>query len=288
MSIASMSASLQEYVSVLVSTVVLTVCFYPFERISPAESRQRLRDRVANSLYLPIVLAWALTFPRILAPWNAYLIQLADGGVLFKTIRQQGVIAEIALWVTFAIVWDIWQYWVHRSQHLWPWLWETHKFHHSDTALNTSSQARHHFLSYVVYITAYAPMILLFGLFTPHIIVSILMFRVWGFVNHANIRLNLGWFTGMVAGPQWHRIHHSIEPEHMDKNFAAFFPFIDRLFGTYYRPARDEYPATGLTERSRASTFELATIDPLRTWVLMCRRLLRKLRRTPAATAVQA
>jgi len=31
-----------------------------------------------------------------------------------------------------------------------------------------------------------------------------------------------------------------------DKNFAAFFPVIDILFGTYYRPRRDEYPRTGI------------------------------------------
>jgi sterol desaturase/sphingolipid hydroxylase (fatty acid hydroxylase superfamily) len=281
-----MGALKQDYVSVLASTIVLTVCFYPFERISPAESRQRIVDRAANYLYLPVILVWVLSLPLILTPWNAYLIRLAGGGVLFKIIRQQGVVAEIAVAFTFAIAWDTWQYWIHRWQHVWPLLWETHKFHHSETNLNTSSQARHHFLSYAVYIIAYAPMLLLFGIVTPHVVMSLLMFRVWGFVNHANIRVNLGWLTGIIAGPQWHRIHHSVEPRHMDKNFATFFPFIDRVFGTYYKPAHDEYPATGLAERSSASDLELATVDPLRAWYSMCKRLLRKSHRTTSAGAM--
>jgi hypothetical protein len=30
------------------------------------------------------------------------------------------------------------------------------------------------------------------------------------------------------------------------KNFVAFFPIWDILFGTYYHPARDEFPPTGV------------------------------------------
>src|SRR5438477_10048480 len=71
-------------------------------------------------------------------------------------------------------MWDVWQYWVHRCQHmLRPALWETHKFHHSDAALNTSSQARHHFSSHVVYTVSYAPLLLVFWVLTPHVVVSV-------------------------------------------------------------------------------------------------------------------
>jgi sterol desaturase/sphingolipid hydroxylase (fatty acid hydroxylase superfamily) len=51
--------------------------------------------------------------------------------------------------------------------------------------------------------------------------------------------------TPLLAGPQWHRIHHSTQPEHANRNFAAFFPFLDTLFGTYYAPRAGEYPPTG-------------------------------------------
>jgi sterol desaturase/sphingolipid hydroxylase (fatty acid hydroxylase superfamily) len=255
-----------EYLGTLASVLLLTVLFYVFERIRPAEQSQRILDRAANYLYLPFVLAWVLLLQCILAPWNQYLTGVARGGLLASILSRRGLWAEIVMGVTFAVLWDVWQYWIHRCQHAWPALWETHKFHHSEVALNTSSQARHHASSYVVYMIGYAPMMLLFGTLTPHFIVTVLMFRVWGFVNHANIRAGLGPFTLIIAGPQWHRIHHSVEREHLDKNFAAFFPFIDRIFGTYYKPARDEYPATGLVEAPADSQLAQATIAPLRGW----------------------
>ena len=45
--------------------------------------------------------------------------------------------------------------------------------------------------------------------------------------------------------PQYHRIHHSIEPRHQDKNFGVLLTVWDRLFGTMNRNY-DEYPATGV------------------------------------------
>ena len=48
-----------------------------------------------------------------------------------------------------------------------------------------------------------------------------------------------------------HCIHHSILDEHKDKNFAQFFPFIDVIFGTYFAPIKNEFPATG-TEALRS------------------------------------
>ncbi|WP_456669859.1 sterol desaturase family protein [Bradyrhizobium sp. USDA 3240] len=48
-----------------------------------------------------------------------------------------------------------------------------------------------------------------------------------------------------INNPQWHRIHHSVEMEHQDKNFAAFFPFWDILFGMACVPKQDEYLQQG-------------------------------------------
>lgn len=263
-----LNTQLRLYLDTVLSVILLTALFYPFERLQAAESRQRFADRLLNYLYYPFALAWVFTLQILLGPWHARLIGWARGGLLPAV--PAGVGGEIVFGVLFALTWDTWQYWVHRAQHAWPLLWETHKFHHSETSMNTSTQARHQWLSHVVYMTSYAPMLLLFGARAPHIIATVLMFRVWGFVNHANVRINFGPLTSVIAGPQWHRIHHSVEPEHLDRNFAAFFPVIDRLFGTYYAPAPDEYPATGLIATEAGATAErpvvLATIGPFLSW----------------------
>lgn len=268
-----MNPQVRSYLETLVSVLLLTVLFYGFERFRPAEARQRLRDRLTNYLYLPFVLAWVLVLQVLLAPWHMRLITWTRGGLL-AGVPADGLWADIAFGLLFAVTWDVWQYWIHRAQHRWAWLWETHKYHHSETALNTSSQARHQLTSYVVYTVGYAPMLLLFGGRPPHVFVAVLMFRVWGFVNHANVRVHFGPLTSIVAGPQWHRIHHSVHPEHFDKNFAAFFPFIDRVFGTYHHPARDEYPATGLPDAPADRPLVQATIGPFVTWYRQASRWL--------------
>ena len=69
---------------------------------------------------------------------------------------------------------------------------------------------------------------------------------VWSYVVHANVRIGFGRFWWVLSSPQYHRIHHSIEPEHRDKNFAVWFPIYDVLFGTAHRPKPGEFPETGV------------------------------------------
>ena len=40
--------------------------------------------------------------------------------------------------------------------------------------------------------------------------------------------------------PRYHHWQHSSQREAIDRNFAIHFPWIDRLFGTYYHP--DHWP----------------------------------------------
>jgi sterol desaturase/sphingolipid hydroxylase (fatty acid hydroxylase superfamily) len=65
------------------------------------------------------------------------------------------------------------------------------------------------------------------------------------FLIHGNIRTNFGWLGQIIISPQYHRIHHSIEPRHRDKNFGTIITLWDRVFGTRY-PGTDEYPDTGV------------------------------------------
>jgi hypothetical protein len=64
---------------------------------------------------------------------------------------------------------------------------------------------------------------------------------------HANVKINLGWLGWLVASPQFHRVHHSADPAHVDKNFAVVLSVFDHLFGTAY-PSRDIYPDTGIND----------------------------------------
>jgi sterol desaturase/sphingolipid hydroxylase (fatty acid hydroxylase superfamily) len=63
---------------------------------------------------------------------------------------------------------------------------------------------------------------------------------------HSAIRVQLPWLDRILVTPQVHRIHHSVDAEHYNRNFVDALPIFDIVFGTYRRPGRGEFPATGL------------------------------------------
>jgi sterol desaturase/sphingolipid hydroxylase (fatty acid hydroxylase superfamily) len=134
------------------------------------------------------------------------------------------------------IVLDLYKYTYHRLQHAIPLLWSLHSFHHSANGITFITGGRHFWLERVL-VDAFFPILAIF--FIPDA------------CAHLNVRLPLGRFVTWINNPQWHRIHHSVLVEHRDKNFAAFLPLWDIVFGTAWVPRPDEYPATGLVPAER-------------------------------------
>ena len=152
----------------------------------------------------------------------------------------------VALMVSTFIL-DFFYYWFHRALHANAYLWQTHLLHHSDEHMNVMTAQRGHIAEGMLaplFITL--PMAVLFKLPAVTIGVLSLVPYMYLFVAHANIKLGFGPLWWVLISPNYHRIHHSIEAHHWDKNFANWFPVWDVIFGTLYRPARDEYPATGV------------------------------------------
>ena len=155
----------------------------------------------------------------------------------------------------YAFIGDLIFYWYHRTQHSVPALWTIHELHHSDDELNATSSLRRYLLERPLqFVLISLPTAILFSqvpilhwlrLTAEEGGQLFLVTLVWLFFAHANLRLALGRWSWIATGPQLHRIHHSVQPEHQGKNFAQFFPIIDVMFGTYRAPKRDEFPRTG-------------------------------------------
>jgi sterol desaturase/sphingolipid hydroxylase (fatty acid hydroxylase superfamily) len=236
------------------------------ERVAPVERGQPMHRLLFNLLYGPGIYAFAFVMAVALSPASLFLARQAGGGLL-PVFGGAGsaVAAQILFALAFGFVWDFIQYWLHRLEHGIPFLWETHRFHHEEKAVNVACYARSHVLSVLTFAVFNLPLALLFGARMPHAIAIWLMFVLWGLVTHANLRFGFGPLTPLVVGPQLHRIHHSILPEHRDRNFAMLFPIIDIAFGTYYRPRPDEYPPTGV-DGECVSNLRGATVQPFIAW----------------------
>jgi sterol desaturase/sphingolipid hydroxylase (fatty acid hydroxylase superfamily) len=251
---------------VLVGILFVGCCV---EAIIPA-IRQRASSRSFNIPYGFLM----LLFDSAVAPLPIFLVDTIGNRLNWRSMLDlsfstEGSIARscAAVLISAAIT-DFFQYWVHRLQHgrlLWP----QHTVHHSDPSLDVTTTQRAHFLDHLFLpIATTLPMALLFDLPANQIIVLSLLPYLWPYFIHANLRIGFGPAWWLLTSPQYHRIHHSIESKHSDRNFALWFPLWDVLFGTAYAPLPDEYPATGVPD-VKISTIDEAFVYPVKRWYTM-------------------
>jgi sterol desaturase/sphingolipid hydroxylase (fatty acid hydroxylase superfamily) len=162
------------------------------------------------------------------------------------------ITAAVPTWVLVvaAIVVGDWFRWIqHYLSHKVHFLWHFHSVHHSQRELNLFTQARFHAVDVITLVPIlYTPLYVLNLNFELAAWIVILM-DWYGRVTHANLRTNYGPLRYALVTPQSHRIHHSCERRHSDKNFATLFSVWDWLFGTQW-PHHDEYPATGIADEN--------------------------------------
>ncbi len=164
-------------------------------------------------------------------------------------------IEAVALWPTAlaallaVLAGDLLNWFHHFIRHKIEVLWLFHTIHHSQKQMNMFTDLRVHLLEYIV-----TKPITIFPLFVLGLDLQLafwltLVLESYSRIYHSNLRTNYGPLRYIMVTPQSHRIHHSIEPRHADKNFAVLFSFWDRLFGTQW-PGCDEYPQTGVDDAS--------------------------------------
>lgn len=233
----------------LLKIAAYSLVFIVLERWIPAEPRQRLHGLVLNfGFALVLVVGTALYGSAIsMAVITAQSAFWGGGWIDLRFASEASYASMIAAGLLFFLVFDFFYYWCHRLQHTIPALWAEHKLHHMDEDLNVSTTLRHHWLEAAIRLPLIAiPLAVLFKLDPMAGGVLGAVYGAWGYFIHANLRLNLGPLTPIICGPQVHRIHHSRLSAHLNKNYAAFFPLWDFIFGTYYHPKPDEFPPTGV------------------------------------------
>ena len=257
--------------------LAMAVLGFVLERLIPARP-QGMASTFLNVPYSALVLVFVgAIFPLQLLFAETVTGYLGIRNVFDLTIDTRGSIPlVIAAMLIEALVVDFFFYWFHRCQHTANVLWQVHMLHHSDMALNVTTTHRVHFLEHLLTpIFMVTPIMLLFELPDRDIYWIALAPTVWSYVVHANVRVGFGRFWWVLSSPQYHRIHHSIEPEHRDKNFAVWFPIYDVLFGTAHRPKRGEFPATGVAG-VEVETLSDAFMLPFERWWAMAKGSFRR------------
>jgi sterol desaturase/sphingolipid hydroxylase (fatty acid hydroxylase superfamily) len=176
-------------------------------------------------------------------------------------------------------------YWAHRFMHRVPLLWHLHKIHHSAENLNYSSVYHVHFLELLLQTPFHLIAVLLLG--TNLVAPFGIIFKFIDIFGHANIRVNTRWLTYVVSTPQAHRVHHSTNPKHFDRNFSNTFMWWDHIFGTFHYDPGAPPTAYGVSEEIPQS-FVKQQILPL-VWIArdIRRGLLDYVRRVRAMLRLQ-
>lgn len=135
------------------------------------------------------------------------------------------------------VVGDLLEYWYHRLSHTVPWLWSVHAIHHTPIRLHALKGPRHH----VVYflgrgLLVWAPLLMI-GVPPRLVVWQFAAIVLFGSLAHANVAFRIPpVLHRLFVTPDVHRIHHSIDADQGNSNYATVFPIWDLLFGSYTDP----------------------------------------------------
>jgi sterol desaturase/sphingolipid hydroxylase (fatty acid hydroxylase superfamily) len=150
------------------------------------------------------------------------------------------VVPQLLLCILLA---DLMQYWTHRAYHEVPSLWKFHAVHHSAKTMDWLAGSRMHILELFVTRIAVLGPLFVFGFSKQVMDLYIIIVGFQAVFNHANVHLPWGLLRHILVTPDFHHWHHASDKEAIDKNYAAHYAFLDRIFGTDIKNPSRQFPA---------------------------------------------
>lgn len=214
--------------------VLLVPAAVLLETVSPLR-RYSLKERFPGVLLILLLPIGSTLLSRpVGATWSLFG---------FKPIIH---IAWLPVFVTvpaFLLIRDFLNYWMHRFDH--AVLWPIHSLHHSTKELHAANAWAHPLAWCSEFVWLAIPLSFTDIGAQPSVVISCIM-MLQAFLIHSPLRVHLGPLRYFFVDHRFHRIHHSIEERHFDKNFGILFSVWDQMFGTAYFPKEGEWPATGV------------------------------------------
>lgn len=220
--------------------------FLLLEKFFPARPEQKVFS-VSFSQDLIWFLLQRFLEGIIIATYVSVLKSLYNNYLNFLTVPWVREWPEIIAFGWAVLVGDFLAWFHHWVRHKVPVLWEFHTIHHSQKEINPFTDFRYHLAEYITSRTIQTIPLLMLTVNTSYIVSYVLVLAWFTRFYHGNIKTNLGPLRYLFVTPQSHRVHHSIEQRHQDKNFGVLFSVWDYLFGTQYKKY-DEYPETGIQD----------------------------------------
>lgn len=211
-----------------------------------AKPKDYLLVWVAQGLFLAGITALVMAAPALgLLPEPLFMWPRAEGVA-------EMLLITLPIYVLFMAVADFLEYWFHRAQHAIPFLWRFHAVHHS-VDVDVLHNIRHPLDHIPLIMFAALPASALFGVNMDQLLLLVVFTSLQTHLNHTRLPIHFGRFRLILCDNRTHFVHHSRNPEDYNKNFAARFPVLDMIFGTYKAPPPD-LVETGLDDREAPRT----------------------------------
>ena len=180
--------------------------------------------------------------------WSLRLVDdLHDGPLHGASLHLSSKLGAVGATVVAIFVVDFFLWLSHFLRHKVPPLWRFHQVHHAQTEISPLTDKRFHFVEPLTFVAIAIIPVALLGLNIGGTqVIALALIYATGF-THANLRWNAGPLGLLFVTPQSHRIHHSTETQHWEKNFGAVLSIWDRLFRTHWHGV-DDYPTIGIDD----------------------------------------
>lgn len=158
----------------------------------------------------------------------------------------------ILTWILLFLLTDLVWYWYHRLAHEVNLFWAAHIVHHQSEDFNYTVSARITIFQATVR-SLFWSILPLFGFPAEMITTFLLIHGLYPFFIHTETIGKLGWIEYIFVTPSHHRVHHSSNPQYLDKNYGDVLIIWDKLFGTFTE--EKEKPVYGLTKPLNSHSF---------------------------------
>ncbi len=190
--------------------------------------------------------------------------------VSYSWLVEKVALFEIqATWAVVAIAFvakDFAGYWMHRWEHEINFLWNRHIIHHSSEEYNLSCALRQSVSEvFSIFALLMLPAALL-GVPAKVIAVVAPLHLFAQFWYHTRLIGKMGFLERIIVTPSHHRVHHSINPEYLDKNYGQVFIIWDKLFGSFQPELAEVPPVYGV--KRPAKTWNPFLINFQHFWLL--------------------
>ncbi|MGI8467363.1 MAG: sterol desaturase family protein [Pyrinomonadaceae bacterium] len=147
-------------------------------------------------------------------------------------------------WAILLFADDFIYYWFHRISHESRLFWNFHVVHHSSNQYNLSVAVRQSWFSGITHWIFYLPLALLgFPLWAFATMHGLnLIYQFW--IHTKTVKKIPAFLEYILNTPSHHRVHHGVNDNYLDKNYAGIFIFWDRIFGTFV--GEDEHARYGI------------------------------------------